>query len=499
MFRIFSRISACAALAACLFLSSAARAQDLTVTIPSLNEVQTKVAAIAGKINPTYPLIINMTLGQSAAFGIDGTKPIAIYADPDNEKGFSVAGFIPVKSQKMFDSQFEALKEKGLADLKVEAKDGYSVLLYNKETAGDLPKFNTPTMLNFKMKPEVVLPLIDQQIAAAELLQDDEAKETKKVNLERTKRNLKQLEELSFAIDASEAGDMVLSLGSKPVAGTDIANNYANTEKLTQSLLCGFCDSKAPFAAQFLGAFDENNRKDLVEFVTSSAKIPEEIADVVLKAMDVKKFDFACSFYPDKKGVFGVAAMGIANGDKINAAIEKAIEKIDGDDMIQGKANAGTIGKSITVHEFTIKNDDDTKNFAVAVHEKYLFIALAPVGSTAVKYLKSVFKEKGLKAEKVKKNAQLHFDMALLSSFAGLIGAKDDIDYVGTVNYVGDFSNGEFNGTVKIDGDLLETLGKFISVATSLGEGDDDDDLFGDDDDDDDDTTEAIAAPEDEE
>ena len=52
MFRIFSRISACAALAACLFLSSNGRAQDLTVTIPSLNDVQTKVAAEPEKSIP---------------------------------------------------------------------------------------------------------------------------------------------------------------------------------------------------------------------------------------------------------------------------------------------------------------------------------------------------------------------------------------------------------------------------------------------------------------
>ncbi|MBR0191332.1 MAG: hypothetical protein IJQ31_04615 [Thermoguttaceae bacterium] len=498
MFRIFSRISACAALAACLFLSSTARAQDLTVTIPSLNDVQTKVSAVAGKINPTYSMIVAMTLGQSAAFGIDATKPIAICVDPDAEKGFSVSGFIPVKSQKMFDTQIEALKEKGLANLNVESKDGYSVLLYNKESAGDLPNFDAPKMLNFKMNPGVLLSVIDQQIAAAELTEDEDLKETKKVNLERMKRNLKQLEEVSFALDASDVGDLALSFGAKPVEGTDIANNYANSEKLTQSVLGGFFDKKAPFTAQFLGTFDENNRKDLAEFVTSSAKIPQELADVVLKALDVKKFDFACSFYPNKEGVYGVLAMGIANGDKINTAIEKAIEKIDADDMIQGKANAGTIGKSITVHEFTIKNDGENKNFAVAVHQKYLFFALAPAGSTAVDYLKSVFKEKGLKAAPVKKNAQLRFDVGLLSSLAGLIGLKDDADLSGEVNYVGDFSNGGFNGTLKIDGGLLETIGKVIAVKTAISDDDDDDDLFGDDDDDDD-TTEAIGAPEDEE
>ena len=494
MFKTFARISACAALAACLFLSSAARAQDLVVTIPSLNEVQTKVAAVAGKINPTYPLLINMTLGQSAAFGIDATKPIAIFADPDTEKGFSVAGFVPVKSQKMFDAQIAALKENGLQDLNVESKDGYSVLLYNKDSVGALPKFDTPKLLNFKMNPEVVLPILDQQIAAADLLQDEEERNTKKVNLERTKRNLKQLEELSFSLDASDSGDMALTFGTKPVAGTDIANNFANTEKLTQSMLCGFFDKKAPFAAQFLGAFDENNRKDLVEAVTSTAKIPEDLADVVLKAMEVKKFDFACSFYPEKNGVYGVLAMGIANGDKINAAIEKAIAKIDADDMIQGKANAGTIGKSITVHEFTIKNDGEDSNFAVAVHQKYLFVALAPAGSTAVNYLKSVFKDKGLKPAEVKKNAQLHFNMELVSSLMKQIKPDEDIDYAGELNYVGDYTNGSFNGTVNIDGSLMETLGKLISIATSVEADDDDDDIFGDDDDDDE-TTEALAAP----
>nr|MCR5162998.1 hypothetical protein [Thermoguttaceae bacterium] len=130
MFKTISRISACAALAVSFFLSSAASAQDMVVTIPSLNDVQAKVAAVAGKIDSNYSLLVGTIIGgNAAAFGIDMTKPIAIFADPDNEKGFSVAGFIPVKSQKMFDSQFEALKEKGLADLKVEAKDGYSVLL----------------------------------------------------------------------------------------------------------------------------------------------------------------------------------------------------------------------------------------------------------------------------------------------------------------------------------------------------------------------------------
>ena len=71
-----------------------------------------------------------------------------------------------------------------------------------------------------------------------------------------------------------------------------------------------------------------------------------------------------------------------------------------------------------------------------------------------------------------------------------------DIDYVGEVNYVGDFSNGAFNGTVNIDGSLLETIGQIISVTTSVDGDDDDDDLFGDDDDDD--TTEAIDPPADE-
>lgn len=495
MFKTISRISACAALAVSFFLSSAASAQDMVVTVPSLNDVQAKISAIAGKINPTYPMIVNMTLGQSAAFGVDGAKPIAIYVD-SAENGFSVTGFVPVKSQKMFDAQIEKLKENGLDDLKVESEDGYSVLLYNKESAGTLPKINAPKMLNFNMNPKVLIPILDQQIAAAELLQDEEEKETKKVNLERTKRNMKQLEEISFSLDASESGDMALAFGAKPVAGTDIANNYANTEKLTQSLLGGFFDKKAPFAAQFLGAFDENNRKDLVEFVTSTAKIPEDIADVVLKAMEVKKFDFACSFYPENDGVYGVLAMGIANGDKINAAIEKAIAKIKEDDIIQGKANASTIGKSITVHEFSLKNDggEDAK-FAVAVHQKYLFLALPPAGSTPEKYLKGFFKE-GFKATPVKKNAQLHFNMEIISSLMKQVKPDADIDYVGEVNYVGDFSNGAFNGTVNIDGSLLETIGQIISVTTSVDGDDDDDDLFGDDDDDD--TTEAIDPPADE-
>lgn len=494
MFKTFSRISACAALAASLFLSSAASAQDLVVTIPSLNDVQTKVSAIAGKINPSYTLLVNMTLGQSAAFGIDPSKPIAIYAD-SNENGFSVTGFVPVKSQKMFDSQLEALKEKGqIPELKVESKDGYSILLFNQESAGDVPQIDAPKTVNLKMNPKVLIPILDQQIAAAELLQDDAEKETKKIILERMKRNMEQMEEITFSLDASESGDMAVSFGAKPAEGTEIAQNYANTEKLTTSVLGGFFDKKAPFAAQFLGTFDENNRKDLVEFLTSSDKFPKELADVILKAMEVEKFNLACSFYPDKLGVQGILAMGIANGDKINAAIEKAIGKMDKDAGIQGKANAGTIGKSITVHEFSFENEGETKNLAVAVHPKYLFLAVAPLGESAVDYLKVAFKEKGLKPSEVKKSAQVHFNMELISSLANLAGAKEEIDYVGDVNYVRGFANGQFNGTVKINGDLFETIGKIIEASTAGGD-DDDDDLFGDDDDDDDDTTEALDPP----
>jgi len=486
MFKTLSRISACAALAACLFLSSAVRAQDVIVTIPSLNDVQTKVSSVAGKMNSGFPLIVNMTLGQYAAFGIDPGKPVALYANL-TENGVSSATFLPIKSQKMFEEQFKAMQEKGsFKNMKVESKDGYAILVSGQDWTEAIPKFDAPKMLNVKMNPQVLVPILEAQLAATELLKDEEEKASKKNSLERLIRNAKQMQEVSFTLDSNEAGDVEAVFSAKPVEGSEIAGNYANTEKLTKSFLGGFFDEKAPFAAQFLGAFDANNRKDLVEAITTNAKIPEELGNVILAAMEVKKFDLACSFYPDEVGVQGVLAMGIANGDKINAAIEKAISEIKPDEVVQGKANAGKIGKSITVHEFTMDREGQAKTFVVAVHPKYLFYAVAPIGTNAVDYLKKMFKEKGLKATEVKQNGLVHFSMEMLAPALKQFGVEKELELTGEVNYVADFTDGQLTGTVKIDGALFESVGKIIAAQAAAAEGDDDeeDELFGDDDDD---------------
>ena len=491
MFKMFVRISACVALALSFFLSSAARAQDVVFTISSVKDFQSKVSAVAGRINPTYPLLVNLGLGQASALGIDMTQPIAVYADlKDND--FAVAVFVPVKSQKLFDASIESLKDKGVipSDAEVVSQDGYSILLINREWSGSIPKFDTPKTLNLKAKPAAFIPILEQ--VQLNMSEDESA------NMEKVKQFLKQMDTFTLTLDASEDGDVEIGFTSKPFAGTEIAENYIHSEQLTKTRLGGFFDPDAPVSAQGLSAFDPNNRRDFVEMLTAITKdIPEDLEgllDVVLKATDVKKWDFALSFYPDKVGFYGFMAMGIANGDLVNDTIVQAIEKIDPNDPnIQGKANAGQIGEKIKVHELTLSFGDSTKKVAVAVHPKYLFVAVAPIGTSAVTYLNRVFKEKGIEPTKVKKNFVGHFNMEIVAPFIKEVKPNADIDFNGEANATGEFSDGVSNFKIKIDGDLIETSAQIYNVLNGEDEDDDDDDdIFGDDDDD---TTEAIAAP----
>ena len=341
--------------------------------------------------------------------------------------------------------------------------------------SGEILSQGAEKMLTVKVAPETLIPYLTQALAANPAMTEEKIADIQK--------SMKQVESVELSLDVTAEGNTTYDFTVTPKAESEVAGNFANSAKLSKTLLSNFYDESAPVAGQFLGTFDENNRRDLVKALTQNEEVPEELRSALLDAMDVQKIDAAFSFYADEKGVYGVLAMGISNGDKISAAIVKAIEKGDGE--IKGKANVAKVGKSITIHQF----GDENVDFAVGVHAKYLFLAVAANGESAVKMLKNAFKERKLEAGTVKQNGNFHFDASILKPYF----PQCDFDFTGKAIYGAKYTAEKMNGSFVVEGALLETIGK-IQKALQPAE---DDDVFGDDDDDDDDDISAATGDDD--
>lgn len=439
------------------------------VTVSNLDALQTQVNSLAGKLNPQFTMLTQMMFGSIPAFGIDGTKPAGIIANLQGD-AYGTAAFLPVKSQKMFDLQVKSMKdaEKIPEGMEFAAKDGYEIVLNNMKWDAEIPTFDAAKLLTVKLNPEALIPFVIQN-NATEMDEEQVAK---------MQDSLKQIDSIEFTLDAAENSDMTLNFAVTPKAGTKAAGNFANTSKLSKTLLSSFCDDKAPLSGQFLGTFDENNRKDFVAALTNNEVIKEDLRNTILTAMDVQKIDVAFSFYADEKGIYGFYAMGISNGDQINDAIVKSFEdaKAEGNDDVQMTANVGKFGKGITVHEIKTEEFD----VAIGVHAKYLFAAVTANGTSAVTALKNAFKERPLKSGTVAQNGKLHFSMALLKPFFPQV----EDEFVGEVNYSASYTPEKMSGKVFIESALFETIGKIIATFQSensddvFGEvGDDDDDV----------------------
>jgi len=85
MLKKFMSISAAFATSFGMLLTAPAFVQsashDVELTISSIENIQTKAGVIAAKIDPNYPILVQMVLAQPAAFGIDIAKPMGLIAD----------------------------------------------------------------------------------------------------------------------------------------------------------------------------------------------------------------------------------------------------------------------------------------------------------------------------------------------------------------------------------------------------------------------------------
>lgn len=472
MLKKFMSISAAFATSFGMLLTAPAFVQsashDVELTISSIENIQTKAGVIAAKIDPNYPILVQMVLAQPAAFGIDIAKPMGLIADMP-EDGFAYTIFLPVKNQSLFETQLGKLQEDGKIpeDVKVEFKNDFAVCCMNTEWTGDVPAFDGTKVLSLDAKPSALAPLLALAAMNPNVQQEQ---------IEQMQKNLAQLESFTLDLDVSEAGDLDFTFTQVPKEGTDIAGNFANSEKLTKSLLGSLCDEDAPFTIQVLGTFDENNRRDMVNALTSEETVPEKLREAILLAMDVEKVDFVLN--ADANGL--IAAMGISNGDEINKMIVDAIEELEEDGEVSGTANVGKIGKSITIHELQHENG---QNVAVGVHKKYIFLAASKSGKAST-LLKKTLKANPLKVGTVEKNGKVSFDMDLITS---LNPAFEELGLDGKITYIVDVNDGKLVGTFHAESAIFESLGKLIksiqpsvSVET-IGEENGDEDLFEDD------------------
>jgi len=446
-----------------------AETHDVELTLASIESIQTKASTIAAKMDPNYPILIQMFLSQPAVFGIDIAKPMGLIADMP-EDGFAYTIFLPVKNKTMFETQLGKLQEDGKIseDVKVEFKNDFAVCCMNMEWTDDVPEFDGSKVLSLNARPEALAPLLGMLV----VLNPD----MKPEQIEQMQKNMAQMESFTMDLDISNAGDLELAFTQVPKEGTDIAQNFANSEKLTKSVLCNLCDENAPFTVQVLGAFDENNRRDLVTSLTSEEIISEKLREAILLAMDVEKVDFVLS----ADGESLIAAMGISNGDEINKMIVEAIEEMEEDGDVTGTANAGKIGKSIVIHE--LQHAVSGQSIAIGVHKKYIFVAAAK-SQKASTLLKKTLKANPLKVGTVDKNGNVTFDMDFVAS---LNPALADLGLDGKVTYVVDVNDGQLAGTFQIESAVFESIGKIIKniqVSTSVDmEGEaSDGDLFEDD------------------
>ncbi len=441
--------------------SASARDNVATATVSSLSALQEDLCKVAALIDPSYPLLIQMSLGQTAALGVDTAKPIMLCVNP-SEDGLGFAAFIPVTSQKMVEANIASLREKGTfkEEWKVTIKDGYAVLTDGAEWESDIPEIKTKGLLSVSMKPAVFAPIL---ATVATAMRPDDAEEIATVQ-----KSWGQIENFDFTLNITEDGSIQMNTIVEPKADTDITKLYVACEKLSKTMLGSFYDAEAPVAGQMLTVFAEHER---LAKILDKAQTSEELRDVILKAMNVEKFDGAFSFYSDDKGVYGVYAMGINDGAGINDLVAKAIA--DGD--LKGTANVDKIGKSITIHEI---DAHETVKVALGVHAKYLFVAVSANGSDPVQLMKKTFKERPLKAGTVEKNGDFHFDMSILAPYAPQVS-----DLKGQLKSSGSFKNGVYNSNVTVDSDLLLSVGKIYAAFKKAKEGDDveEDEIFGED------------------
>lgn len=458
-------VATVAVVAGMLAQSVSAQENAATVTVSSLGALQEDVCKVAALIDSNYPIFVQMALGQSATFGLDTTKPVAVYANP-TETGVGVVAFVPVKSQKMFEAQIEKMRESGTIPetVQIEVKDGYAVIANGTTWESDVPEIKAESLLSLNAKPEMLAPLL----ALVATLNPDNAE-----GIATAQEAWGQVENFDFALNITEDGSVKMNSSVMPKDGTEISDLYVACEKLSKTMLGSFYDAEAPVAGQFLSVFGQYEK--VAEALSTNEEIPEELRDVILKAIQVEKFDGAFSFYSDDKGVYGVYAMGISNGADISDAVVKAIE----DGKMKGTANAGKIGKSITIHEI---DAHETVKVALGIHAKYLFVAVSANGSNPVNLMKKTFKERSLKVGKVENNGNFHFDMSILAPYVPQVS-----DLTGKMNSVGKFANGTYHSDVTIDSALILSAGKIYAAFKSAAEegagdeGDEDiDELFGD-------------------
>ncbi len=448
---------------------------ELKMSVSSLADTQTKLTALAEKIDPNLTFILNMSFGQAALWGVDLTKPLGLVGELTDDEEIAYVGFIPVKNQKMFEAQIAQLRENGQLPetFNVKVQDGYSLLLSKMEWEGDIPAFDNSKLLTVKLAPEILAPLLPVL-----------AQWTPDLDVEKAREQIGQMEDVSFSLNVASDLNVKFQYEATAKANTKVAGNFANSEKLSASTLCGFYDENADCSGQFLGTFDENNRSDFVRFMTLNDKFPQELRDALILAMDVKKIDVAYSFNSGEKGISGVYAMGIANGKEINSRIENAIQKMNDKpaeekviENSKGKINVRK-NKNLNFHEITF---NETR-VLIAVHAKYLFLAVTSDGSSPYELLSPRLKD--LKKGNVKQNVVSNFDMKLFRSAF----PNADCDFVGKINYAADCENGKIVCKFTVDNDVFQTIGKLKSLYLGQsGDSDMTDEIFGDDDEDDDD------------
>lgn len=474
MIKKFSYFFAGLALCAGMFFQPlwAGEKHGLKISVSSLVNTQAKVSALAEQIDPSLTLVLSMGFAQTALWGVDLTQPFGLVADLTDDEEFAFVAFIPTKNQKMFEAQIAQLRENGqLAEtIEVENKDGYSLLLSGMKWEDEIPAFDNSRLLTVKLAPDVLIPILP---ALAQFAED--------MDVDKVAEQIGQIADVELSLDITPDSDVNIQYVGEVKPNTEAAANLANWEKLTTSTLCGFYDANADCAGQILGTFDENNRRDFVRSVALHWNLPQELSDAILCATDVKKIDVAFSFNSSENGICGVYAMGIANGEEINARIEKAIQEMNerpaDEKMFEDSAGKINVrkNKNLNFHEITFNNT----RLLVAVHAKYLFVSVTTDGSDPYRLLAPRLKD--LKKGVVKKNVVCHFDMNLFKT------AFPDADFelLGSVKYVVDCEDGKIFGKYSANKELFQTLGKLKSMWGV--QSDDSDEIFGDDDEYDDD------------
>ncbi|MDO4629831.1 MAG: hypothetical protein Q4C70_11665 [Planctomycetia bacterium] len=448
--------------------SVSAQEKSATVTVSSLNNLQTDISKVAALIDPNFPILVQMALAQGTNFGLDMTKPIALYGIPA-EAEMGLVTFVPLKSPKMFEAQMANLRESGTIpeSVQIEVKGDYVVITNGTTWDADVPEITADGLIHLNTKPGELSPILEK---VAALTQGENGEKIQAVQKEWA-----QIDNFDLTLNITEDGSIKVDTVVTPKADTEIGKLYVACEKLTKSTLGPLCDAEAPMSGQFLSVIGQYEK--MAENLSAREDIPEEIRDVILKALQVEKFDSAFSFYSDDKGIYGIYAMGISNSAEISATLVKALE----DGKVNGKANADKIGKSITIHEIELEG----ANLALGFHPKYLFVTISANGSDPVNLMKKMFKERTPKVGKVAQNGTISFDMSLLAPYFPQVS-----DLTGKFTSLAKFENGTYITNWTIESALILSAGKiYATYKNAAGEEDgnlgededvDVDELFGD-------------------